>query len=659
MVGVKQTRTEAVADIMRTTTSITRPELLRALSERGVPTTDEQLTVSWHHAALGDLAQIEIVDPPLVVNLPAALTGRVFTHRLTAAEIEADELATVPDFAAIWPLLDTPPFNRLDGELIEDAADEDSLAPVIRLAASTLTGYPADSLIAISVVPDGLHLESVPEPDEQQRLAQTLGFSEEFMEVFGAAEVAEDVEPVGAIPLEEYLLLVCARHPELFAEPGWPVTDILIRQRLDHEDGMVAVAGFDFAAANAETLEAEEFERISQTYELADVESLAVLAFTAKVDELHDAMHGWADDGESEEDFPEVEVVELLPHLPALAEPMVSVAIADESLGGDPHLGAMLAMILETIRPQTPRRALAGWHWLLGRCQDLLADFPATEAAYLKALEMDADFYPSMRELASLASLRGDAGRAVSLLQRAAVPADDPELLMVSRYVGDTRTDVGRNDPCWCGSGRKYKRCHLGRSDFDLAARRDWLYDKVSTWVRNGVGRELLIELAAASVDPAAGPEALFGAVLNPLLMDIAIFEGGLLDEFIDTRAAALPPDERDLLTDWSASRRGLFLVESTDRAGSFIVRDASSGAMVTVLGEAAGTGVGDLVSLRALPADGSWAAPGGVVPVATEQRELVAAMLELQGTRDVDPVRTATVLTVGNGGAQRGPAGG
>jgi preprotein translocase subunit SecA len=20
--------------------------------------------------------------------------------------------------------------------------------------------------------------------------------------------------------------------------------------------------------------------------------------------------------------------------------------------------------------------------------------------------------------------------------------------------------DIGRNDPCWCGSGKKYKRCH-------------------------------------------------------------------------------------------------------------------------------------------------------------------------------------------------------
>jgi uncharacterized protein YecA (UPF0149 family) len=21
--------------------------------------------------------------------------------------------------------------------------------------------------------------------------------------------------------------------------------------------------------------------------------------------------------------------------------------------------------------------------------------------------------------------------------------------------------DLGRNDPCWCGSGKKYKKCHM------------------------------------------------------------------------------------------------------------------------------------------------------------------------------------------------------
>jgi type VI protein secretion system component VasK len=28
-------------------------------------------------------------------------------------------------------------------------------------------------------------------------------------------------------------------------------------------------------------------------------------------------------------------------------------------------------------------------------------------------------------------------------------------------YRKGSRETVGRNDPCWCGSGRKYKRCHM------------------------------------------------------------------------------------------------------------------------------------------------------------------------------------------------------
>jgi hypothetical protein len=26
-------------------------------------------------------------------------------------------------------------------------------------------------------------------------------------------------------------------------------------------------------------------------------------------------------------------------------------------------------------------------------------------------------------------------------------------------------TKTGRNEPCWCGSGKKYKKCHLGREN--------------------------------------------------------------------------------------------------------------------------------------------------------------------------------------------------
>ena len=44
-------------------------------------------------------------------------------------------------------------------------------------------------------------------------------------------------------------------------------------------------------------------------------------------------------------------------------------------------------------------------------------------------------------------------------LAAAAVPADDAEKPAVAPFVrgGDK---VGRNDPCPCGSGKKYKQCH-------------------------------------------------------------------------------------------------------------------------------------------------------------------------------------------------------
>jgi preprotein translocase subunit SecA len=31
---------------------------------------------------------------------------------------------------------------------------------------------------------------------------------------------------------------------------------------------------------------------------------------------------------------------------------------------------------------------------------------------------------------------------------------------VVETVVNDEHADVGRNDPCWCGSGKKFKKCH-------------------------------------------------------------------------------------------------------------------------------------------------------------------------------------------------------
>jgi len=40
-----------------------------------------------------------------------------------------------------------------------------------------------------------------------------------------------------------------------------------------------------------------------------------------------------------------------------------------------------------------------------------------------------------------------------------AAPAETTAMGSPKPVVNEHR-DIGRNDPCWCGSGKKYKRCH-------------------------------------------------------------------------------------------------------------------------------------------------------------------------------------------------------
>ena len=48
--------------------------------------------------------------------------------------------------------------------------------------------------------------------------------------------------------------------------------------------------------------------------------------------------------------------------------------------------------------------------------------------------------------------------------RRRAGDADDEEPRSGATVVEQRRVDeheqLGRNDPCWCGSGKKYKKCH-------------------------------------------------------------------------------------------------------------------------------------------------------------------------------------------------------
>jgi uncharacterized protein YecA (UPF0149 family) len=71
--------------------------------------------------------------------------------------------------------------------------------------------------------------------------------------------------------------------------------------------------------------------------------------------------------------------------------------------------------------------------------------------------------------LADLYAEQGDAEQAERWRQQAEVEAEGdtwlepawPEVAMTPSVMPGASHKLGRNEPCWCGSGVKYKRCHL------------------------------------------------------------------------------------------------------------------------------------------------------------------------------------------------------
>jgi hypothetical protein len=100
--------------------------------------------------------------------------------------------------------------------------------------------------------------------------------------------------------------------------------------------------------------------------------------------------------------------------------------------------------------------------------------------------------------LARYASDRGDAQRGLLLLRRAGAPREDELVQLLENFQPAPRPGLGRKEPCWCGSGRKYKVCHMHREQLPLAERAAWLYQKAGADLVDGPSGPLLIQTAQA-----------------------------------------------------------------------------------------------------------------------------------------------------------------
>ena len=582
-------------------------------------------------------------------HLPALLRDRVFTHRLTAPEIDHDLLTISPDLAAIVGLEDADLLRLADGAEVTvtyglapddlpelDAARTEAIAEhgSIVLPTSTLTDLEArpGDLISITVTDRAIELARV--DDEAKAFPETVRSH--------LIEIASGGTPV---ELETAALTLCADLDDAFRSPHPPFGDLLADAGLARNGDWVASAGFDFAAYWTDVRARSLADRHGLSHDQALAVAALVTLHRGVLDVFKAAHRTQTPDGQLDRDEfgtalasinptttpgPGRSVGSLLHHI---AAPEVAEAFLAEKEDWDHPLGdEALAMMVELMEDQVGRAARPALRWLRAMAYERLGRVSEAEQTLLAAERLDPTWPLTLLDLARYASDRGDSSRGLALLARAD-PYEDPDLVkLLQAFRPEPGPTVGRNDPCWCGSGRKFKQCHLHRPSVPpLEERAAWLYQKAGTYLSGGAWYPLISLVAAERAAYAEGEAAVEAAVRDPVVADVVLFEGGAFAEFVQQRGFLLPDDERLLADQWLLVERSVFEITAVRRGAGFTVRDLRTGEVHDVRERTASRQLkpGQLICARVVPAGETWQIFGGIEPVALHHRDKLLSLLD------------------------------
>jgi hypothetical protein len=546
-----------------------------------------------------DLAALDEIRPgawlapgqQMVVN-DELVRGLRFAHRIADHELVAGWLEVVPDFAALAAFAHR--YALASGgevEVVEPHPDE--LPPhappslVLRGPDGWLDGGAADRQALLGVDGGTLTLTWVPLPG-----AADLDGGP----VLATFERLAGGEPV---PLLDLVLHLLIDHRALFEDRApVPLQDLL------------AVAGLAVEGTTVRRAEVRPAARSAEPVGIPGLGLASALAAERLLGAVLSVERG---------DAPDAEVVECLADVDGVA------AMAEQLVGGALVPPATLAATLDALDGVAGSAGQPGLAFLRSRLAEWEGDTTAQEAALEGALR--AGVPAAQVDAAWFAADRGDARGAIALLRSARVPADDPDLALLARYTVAGPRQVGRNDPCWCGSGRKHKQCCLRLNGHDLESRIPWLHGKAVGFLQRPPQRTVLLRVATASAgvaNPEDAPARVIAAACDATVAELCLFEGGLFERFVEQRGALLPEDERDLAGSWSASRHRAWEVLDEGRA----VRDRASGEE-RALDERSASKLPGAGLVLGVAQPGPMAFPGPLLPVAEAALSDLLPLLE------------------------------
>jgi tetratricopeptide (TPR) repeat protein len=236
------------------------------------------------------------------------------------------------------------------------------------------------------------------------------------------------------------------------------------------------------------------------------------------------------------------------------------------------EISARLAALRSQARSREEKAAVA---LIAARAAEGAGDSATARDLINEALTLRPGLEPALHDGAQYAAARGDYATADRYLRRAEQPSPLRAGLSEAIAGSDPASRVGRNNPCPCGSGRKFKVCCLRDALPALSARAQLVYALLGTYAERAPALELITSLIERTED--AKRCAMF-------LLDLALFQGGLVEKFLAARGHWLHPDERELIEDWRRIPVTIYEAVDVQRDSGLTLRALPDGAPIHLM---------------------------------------------------------------------------
>lgn len=448
-----------------------------------------------------------------VVHLGDLTKGMVLTHRLVPGE-GSGAIAGTADLA---PFDHHDELRTPDGTMVNRYDSEDDEIRWL-LPAERLAGIASGEMICLSIDEGGtVRTEPVEEPAFDPELVER--FRGAYERVLEGAELPVEIEDI------VYELRVA--NPAEFSTPRPPLGDLCRAAGLERRG--TRVAHDEAIWHNSRRL--KMFSRAFMTF--PDEEEDSRLGACHAIELAWKPVDGRAVYRRALNDLADVEVARF-----------VADCLVPRDDPSDDELRTAFDFSDRLIDAAGQGRSRAVANWFAAVVAERSGQIHEAEARVQRALVADPTWGLALEKGAWYASDRGDAERAVELLNRMSPPPEAARVL--AGFVTSPPPDLKRNDPCWCGSGRRFKQCHLNRpATLPLPERIRWILFKATGYLQHRGGRALddLYGLAEERPDNDGMPD--------PLAIDLTLNEGGWLAEFLEQRGPLLPEDEALLIESW------------------------------------------------------------------------------------------------------------